>query len=149
MFLVTTNSIAPFALGRWSDEAVPGRNVSKLIFTRTDPLQRQIDPWGKIDGNFNNLEHFPTPYYQDPNGLDWPYFDRLNEDRLSLEGMKIKLLSASSEQSDKDSNLLQNLKRRLTSSSTEETFINSYKNNLTKGFVDDTVFRVPEVVLKN
>lgn len=149
MFLITTNSVSPFAIGRWSDESSNGKNISKLIFTRTDPLQRQIDPWGKVDGNFNNLEHLPTPYSQDPNGLDWPYFDRLNEDRLILEEMKLSVLAASTAPRESESNLLKKLKQRLTSSSTEETFINNYKNNLAKGFIDDDVFRVPEVILKH
>lgn len=149
MFLITTNSVSPFAIGRWTDDGSNRRNVSQLIFTRTDPLQRQIDPWGKVDGNFNNLEHIPTPYSQDPNGLNWPYFDRLNEDRLILEHMKINVLAASTAPSEGESNLLTKLKQTLTSSSTDETFINNYKNNLAKGLIDDDVFRVPEVILKH
>lgn len=136
MFLVTTNSVSPFAIGRWTDGIGVVKHSSNLPFTRTDPLHRQIDPSGKLDGHFNNLNQFPTPYSQDPNGLDWPYFDRLSDDSLSVE-------------SDGDSSLLQKLKKNFGSASTEGTFIENYKNNLTKGFIDDSVFGRPEVILKS
>lgn len=154
MFLVTTNSVAPFAIGRWTDLVTHNQKLTKLVsFTRNgDPLQRRIDPWGKVEGHFNNLEHFPTPYSQDPNGLDWPYFDRLADDRLRLEEMKFDVMSASipTEQGDNGSNTLHRLKQSLTTNgSTRETFIENYKRNLTKGFIDDNVFNTPEVILKN
>lgn len=149
MFLVTTNSISPFAVGRWTDVIGVTANISKSAFTTTEPLQRQIDPWGKIDGHFNNLDHFPTPYSQDPNGLDWPYFERLSVESLRLEDMKVGILSASSPGQDDSDLILQKLKKTPTSSSAERNFMKNYKNNLTKGFIDDNVFRVPEVILEN
>jgi pancreatic lipase-related protein 2 len=77
MFLVQTNAAAPFAIGRIP--AVTKKHGilhpnSHLIRFR-DPLQKEIDQWGKLDGDFNNLENFPTPYSQDPNGQNWIYFD--------------------------------------------------------------------------
>lgn len=150
MFLITTNSIAPFAIGRWIEE-VNGvaNNTSRLVFTQADPLQRRIDPFGKLEGHYNNVDHFPTPYSQDPNGLDWPYFDRLSDESLRLDDMKIDILSATYGQGDSDSNLLQKLKQTRTSSSAKKTFMENYKLNLTKGFIDDNVFSVPEVVVEN
>lgn len=149
MFLVTTNSVSPFAIGRWTDGIGVGKIITKMAFTQADPLQRQIDPWGKVEGHFNNVDHFPTPYSQDPNGLDWPYFDRLSEDSLRLEDEKMNILSASTVQRGSDSNLLQKLKQTLTSSTAEETLIKKYKSNLTKGIIDDNVFTMPEVILKS
>ncbi|KAJ6626576.1 Pancreatic lipase-related protein 3, partial [Pseudolycoriella hygida] len=144
MFLVTTNSVSPFAIGRWTDNVGVGDKISKVSFA--DPLQRQIDPFGKIEGHFNNLDIFPTPYSQDPNGSDWPYFDQPSEDSLRLEEIKLRILSASTEQNDSNVISMQKLK---TSLSAEETLIARYKNNLTKGFIDDKVFKVPEVILNN
>lgn len=140
MFLVTTNSISPFAVGRWTDSFGGDNNLTKMAFTRTDPLQRHIDPWGKVEGHFNNLDHFPTPYSQDPNGVDWPYFDRLSEDSLNIDAVNADILAPSIQQS--DSNLLQKLKKTLT-------FSQDYKYDLTKGFIDENVFSVPEVILSN
>ncbi len=152
MYLVTTNSVSPFAIGRWTD-LVGANTVTKLMaFTRADPLQQKIDPWGKVEGNFNNLDHFPTPYSQDPNGLDWPYFNRLSEDSHKLVDMKVAILSTSTERSDSDSNLLQKLNKQTFTNykaDDEGAFIRNYKNNLTEGFIDDNVFSVPEVVLSD
>lgn len=113
MFLVTTNGISPFAVGRWTDTVGVDKNLAKLSFTQTDPLQRRIDPWGKVEGNFNNLDHFPTPYSQDPNGLNWPYFDRRSVGGSDEAETSAKIVPAPTEQSDSDS--LQNLKEILMS----------------------------------
>jgi pancreatic lipase-related protein 2 len=77
LFLVQTNAVAPFAIGRIPAVALKHGILhpnSHLIGYR-DPLQKEIDQWGKLDGDFNNLENFPTPYSQDPNGHNWIYFD--------------------------------------------------------------------------
>lgn len=60
MFLVTTNSISPFANGRWTE----GQMGSALLdeepdihrpFKNSEPQVQHLDEWGKLEGSFNNL----------------------------------------------------------------------------------------------
>lgn len=80
MYLIKTNSASPYALGRLTDFMVPIED-SRVIYTNSlrssDPFLREIDPWGKLEGTFNNIEMYPTPFSQDPNGGDWPYFNHI------------------------------------------------------------------------
>ncbi|XP_055594311.1 phospholipase A1 member A-like [Uranotaenia lowii] len=88
MFMITTNSDAPFAIGRWTDTLQKkGVPLHKFGIDR-DPFINDIDQWGKLDSNFNNIEHFPTPYSQDPNHAndeDWPYFNHIGTNKLTKE----------------------------------------------------------------
>lgn len=59
IFLITTNSAAPFAMGRWTDmpvdvTKVAQADISPSPISGADPLLRQLDTWGKLDGHFNN-----------------------------------------------------------------------------------------------
>jgi pancreatic lipase-related protein 2 len=80
LYLAQTHATSPFAMGRTPfvshKHAIVYPNSNLLRFR--DPLQKEIDQWGKLDGDFNNIENFPTPYSQDPNGKNWIYFDNRN-----------------------------------------------------------------------
>lgn len=84
IYFVTTNHESPFAFGRWTDLSPNSKGVAKLNkpFSRRDPLHTQFDQWGKIEGSFNNIIHFPTPYSQDPNGKEWPYLEKSSNNGL-------------------------------------------------------------------
>lgn len=51
---------------------------------RRDPLLEEIDQWGKLDGSFNNIDHFPTPLPQDPLD-DWDYFGHDGPSQISQQ----------------------------------------------------------------
>ncbi|XP_055541424.1 pancreatic lipase-related protein 2-like [Wyeomyia smithii] len=93
MYMVTTNSDSPFAIGRWTDTVGLQKKdqvLNKFGLNR-DPFISDIDQWGKLDSNFNNVEHFPTPYSQDPNnanGEDWPYFNHIGTNKLTKDYIK-------------------------------------------------------------
>ncbi|XP_065095314.1 phospholipase A1 member A-like [Ochlerotatus camptorhynchus] len=87
MFMITTNSDSPFAIGRWTDATGLLKTNNKFALKR-DPFTSDIDQWGKLEGNFNNVEHFPTPYSQDPNGDDWPYFNHIGTNKLTKDYIK-------------------------------------------------------------
>ncbi|XP_050089310.1 uncharacterized protein LOC126573332 [Anopheles aquasalis] len=82
MFMITTNAASPFAIGRWTGFSIPQKKDSALHKhgLSRDPFISDIDQWGKLDGSFNNVEQFPTPYSQDPNHAsddEWPYFNHV------------------------------------------------------------------------
>lgn len=60
MFLITTNGVAPFATGRWTDSAISitKNNIADIItpIKKSDPLIQQLDQWGKLEGDFNNIK---------------------------------------------------------------------------------------------
>lgn len=93
MYMVTTNSDSPFAIGRWTDTVGLQKkdHVLNKFGLNRDPFISDIDQWGKLDSNFNNAEHFPTPYSQDPNNAnddDWPYFNHIGTNKLTKEYIK-------------------------------------------------------------
>uniref|UniRef100_T1GW33 Lipase domain-containing protein n=1 Tax=Megaselia scalaris TaxID=36166 RepID=T1GW33_MEGSC len=79
MFLIQTNEQFPFAKGKWTDISAEISNTQPSLtqpLRRTQgPLLKAVDEWGKLEGNFNNKDHFSTPYSQDPYGTNWPYFN--------------------------------------------------------------------------
>ncbi|XP_059617747.1 uncharacterized protein LOC132262483 [Phlebotomus argentipes] len=80
LFLVNTNPSSPFAMGKWTDVLKNSGLKSSLLdeylapIKRKNPLQEELNQWGKLDGNFNNIMNFPTPLPQDPLNDDWVYF---------------------------------------------------------------------------
>lgn len=60
MFLVTTNSVSPFATGRWTESQM-GTTKSDdepdvhRPFKKSDPQVQHLDDWGKLEGGFNNV----------------------------------------------------------------------------------------------
>nr|XP_040232337.2 uncharacterized protein LOC120955495 [Anopheles coluzzii] len=98
MFMITTNPASPFAIGRWAGFSIPQKKdaiLNKHGLNR-DPFISDIDQWGKLDSSFNNVDHFPTPYSQDPNhqgsqgGEDdeWPYFNHVGTSDLTKEHIR-------------------------------------------------------------
>lgn len=85
--MITTNSDSPFAIGRWTDTTGLLKTNNQFGLKR-DPFISDIDKWGKLEGNFNNVEQFPTPYSQDPNGDDWPYFNHIGTNKLTKDYIK-------------------------------------------------------------
>ncbi|XP_053667203.1 pancreatic triacylglycerol lipase-like [Anopheles marshallii] len=92
MFLISTNPASPFAIGRWSGFSLPQKKDSVLHKhgLNRDPFISDIDQWGKLDSSFNNVDHFPTPYSQDPNqnNDEWPYFNHIGTNEVTKEHIR-------------------------------------------------------------
>lgn len=57
IFFINTNPVSPFALGRITD-LTRSKSVKTISFgpaRNVDPFLKEIDTFGKLDGNFNNL----------------------------------------------------------------------------------------------
>ncbi|KAI8119938.1 hypothetical protein FF38_07176 [Lucilia cuprina] len=146
MFLINTNDTSPFALGKWTD--LPTLGVKKpssaagisMTFRpppqKGDPLLRNIDEWGKLDYSFNNLYHQePTPFSQDPYGENWTYF---SGDTSDITDNSVE---------EQDIGEYQSALGKHGHSGTEHPQYgwDAYKRNLTEGFIDNTIFRIPHV----
>lgn len=164
MYFLVTNGVSPFAAGRWTD----GSGITKSVFGPTsslslgDPLQQQIDQWGKLDSDFNNIENFPTPMSQDPNGNDWPYFDKNKKNLLDDTEENDLQSDVLSNDSDIESTTTTETVRKLEKNTEfvakikrlhqkkyqqKETSFESYRKNLTNGIIAQETFQVPEVNL--
>lgn len=56
LFFITTNAASPFANGRILD-AMSSAKTHQVFFnpiSHIDPFQKEIDTFGKLEGNFNN-----------------------------------------------------------------------------------------------
>lgn len=90
MFFITTNPSSPYALGRVIDEAVSSsvdqteKTLRIISFTspriNVDPLLREIDVFGKLGGNFNNL---PFSNVDDDELDNFNFFSVRGSDELS------------------------------------------------------------------
>lgn len=88
MFFISTNPSSPYALGRIIDEAPASnsdqtKSIGMISFTspriNVDPLLREVDIFGKLGGNFNNL-----PYSNGRDELDnFNFFSVRGSDELS------------------------------------------------------------------
>ncbi|XP_055710707.1 phospholipase A1 member A [Phlebotomus papatasi] len=89
MFIISTNPSPPFAMGKWTDVLKNSGLKSSLVeeyltpIKRKNPLQDELDQWGKLDGTFNNIMNFPTPIAQDPIHDDWLYFSHQGTKRIT------------------------------------------------------------------
>lgn len=147
MFLVETNDTAPYALGKWTD--LPTLGVKKhsgtvMIFRpplqKGDPLLRNIDEWAKLDYSFNNLQHQePTPFSQDPYGENWTYF---NGDTSDITN---NFNANSVEEQDIGQYQVDRASQDHSGTANPQYAWNEYKRNLTEGFIDNTIFKMPEV----
>lgn len=61
LFFITTNAASPFANGRILDamSSVKNHQVYFNPISHIDPFQKEIDTFGKLEGNFNNA-HFSS-----------------------------------------------------------------------------------------
>lgn len=166
MYFLVTNSISPYASGRWTDSSGITKNIfgPSSSLSQGDPLQQQIDQWGKLDSDFNNIENFPTPMSQDPNGDNWPYFDKNNKKNLlNDESDKNDLELLLSNDSDVIQSTTTETIRKLEKNpefvaklktlyqkryqQKDDTSFQSYRKNLTNGIIAQERFQVPEVNL--
>lgn len=63
MFFINTNAASPYATGRIVDETPSSTKNHQIYFnpiSHVDPFQREIDVFGKLEGNFNNLPFSPN-----------------------------------------------------------------------------------------
>lgn len=160
MYFIVTNGVSPYAAGKWTD--IPG--VTKNMFgpsgslSQGDPLQQQIDQWGKLDSEFNNIESMPIS--QEINGDDWPYL-RQKEKHLLDESDKndLELLSQNDttptitepiKELKKNTEFVQKIRKLYKKKmETVETPFESYRKNLTSGIVAQEAFQIPEEKLVN
>lgn len=76
-------------MGKWTDVLKNSGLKSSLVeeyltpIKRKNPLQDELDQWGKLDGTFNNIMNFPTPIAQDPIHDDWLYFSHQGTKRIT------------------------------------------------------------------
>lgn len=151
MFLITTNGVAPFANGRWTNEplGVTKNGLGDLtgpVKKSGDPLLQHLDQWGKLEGGFNNIQN-PNPMaFNDlleaqwddvmgsalggaDNHLETKSTSLVVKRRKGAMGVRSKVSLAS--ESPIDSNL---------------EFLEQYKHNLTRGITSSEAFRLPQVV---
>lgn len=68
VYFINTNSISPYALGRITDLAKT-KSIGTISFDavrNVDPFMKEIDDFGKLQGNFNNLP-YPQAFENDEN----------------------------------------------------------------------------------
>jgi pancreatic lipase-related protein 2 len=107
IYFITTNADAPFALGRITD-LIQTKSINTISFStvrNVDPFLKEIDDFGKLQGNFNNLP-YPKSFDNDDNyftnhGSDTithNYIDRLRHKNPKLSdksSMKYKVRKSS------------------------------------------------------
>lgn len=57
---MSTNTMSPFALGRITGETIQTKSLKTISFQpfrNVDPFMKEIDKFGKLEGNFNNLPY--------------------------------------------------------------------------------------------
>lgn len=86
--MITTNGAAPFAAGQWRMATVG--SPKNGLFYRRDPLQEQIDEWGKLEGEFNyrgghsKLPSAATTY-------DWSHLNQIENELSELDKLKFNV----------------------------------------------------------
>lgn len=103
MFFITTNPSSPFSLGRIIDEAATDQTKSIGMFSfmsprNVDPLLREIDVFGKLEGNFNNLpfssndelDNFNFFSLRGSDELAHNFLDKLRSQADNYEHVKIR-----------------------------------------------------------
>ncbi|XP_055918639.1 uncharacterized protein LOC129950742 [Eupeodes corollae] len=160
LYLITTANSTPFALGKWTDYPDKSNNagytISQKPSTRHSPLMKEVDEWGKLEGHFNNIEHFPTPYSQDPNGETWPYFGRSGTKEITKE-LKEPINDSSTVKSvtqykgqtlgtrNRPPIFIESKTKATSQSKDDNSNWTSYRKNLTMGFIDKSIFQVPKL----
>lgn len=79
MFFINTNAAPPFALGRIA-ASTRTKTIKTISFSpvrNVDPFIKEIDLFGKLEGNFNNL---PYPKTRDDNHF---YFTNSGSDEIA------------------------------------------------------------------
>jgi hypothetical protein len=84
IYFINTNPISPFALGRITD-LTRTKSLNTVSFSpvrNVDPFLKQIDTFGKLEGNFNNLA-YPKSNYDDD-----LYFSNHGSDEIAHKYLK-------------------------------------------------------------
>lgn len=79
MFFINTNAASPYALGRIT-ASTRTKSVKTISFSplrNVDPFLKEIDLFGKLEGNFNNL---PYPKFSGDNSF---YFTSSGSDEIA------------------------------------------------------------------
>lgn len=75
MFMIPTSANYPYAIGRLSDIITPASEtsppMSSNLIRSSDPFQKSIDSWGKLESNFNNMENYKDFLEEDVFEDDW------------------------------------------------------------------------------
>ncbi|XP_068140940.1 phospholipase A1 member A [Drosophila tropicalis] len=138
MFMIDTNDTSPFALGKWTDLPTLGakwQTQQQLKrphhYQNVDPLMQHIDQFGKLASNFNNLDTFG---YDSANAYDnWTsYSPASTEQDDSVEEQETEEFIDGA---------------RDEESHHQTTHLNwwAYRRNLTNGYVDNDIFRLPKM----
>uniref|UniRef100_A0A1A9VIC5 Lipase domain-containing protein n=1 Tax=Glossina austeni TaxID=7395 RepID=A0A1A9VIC5_GLOAU len=138
LFIIKTKEAFPFALGKGVDvlslkdwwKKNKSTNESNIKFEipsqKVEPLQKFIDQWGKLDSTFNNLQEHET---ESPYDFMWTHVDDSNiadKPSVSIEEEDIKDLNKSP-----------------THEKQLKINLDEYRENLTSGFIDSSIFSVP------
>jgi hypothetical protein len=121
MYFINTNALSPFALGRIMESSTKSQQqqpslpqISINAIPHTDPFQRSVDALGKLEGNFNNLQH-PTSEHdiseyfinRGSNRVTHSFVSRLRHQNEESESMartrQVKMPSSLSSSSSADS----------------------------------------------
>lgn len=152
MFLITTNGVAPFATGRWTDPPVGVTknglgDLTGPVKKTGDPLLQHLDQWGKLEGAFNNIQN------QNPMGfndlLDAQWDDVMGN---AFGGSDNNLLETKRPSSvGKRRNGAMGVRSEVSLDSASSTdsnieFLEQYKQNLTRGIMSSEAFGLPHVV---
>lgn len=150
MYLIVTNSQSPFALGKWTDNndnKLQNKPIITSPFTKINLSSKDIDQWGKLDSNFNNIMNFPTPYSQDPNnGENYLYFGQqgINEiTNLEIENTTEKYQIQLTNNKTKIDNFKLDINNNEPQilNQTRKKFIEDYKKNLMKNILKSNTFQ--------
>lgn len=154
MFLITTNGVAPFATGRWTDEPL-GMSKNGLgdltnpVKRLGDPLLQHLDQWGKLEGGFNNVQNLNPMAFNDLLDAQWDDVmeTALDDSENQLE-TTTRQLSMSMKRRKGTMGERSKVPLQSKSSIDNEHFMEQYKLNLTRGIMSSEVFHLPEVVFK-
>lgn len=135
MFMITTNSENPFAIGQWTEAAISTRigGTHRPPASAADPFQQQIDQWGKLESTFNNVDNthkrfgFTALDSSIGGGGDTSY------DSNYLDSTVVGLRSP-----------IDNRRINNKFSPTDNYFM-QYRYNLTKNIISDDEFQTPNV----
>lgn len=85
MYFIKTSDISPYAIGRLSEEII---SITEKLQTlpmilnkvkNSDPFQKEIDSFGKLEGNFNNLQYSNANQDMD----EFPYFNHRGSNKIT------------------------------------------------------------------
>ncbi|CAO1423506.1 unnamed protein product [Diamesa serratosioi] len=85
MYFIKTSDISPYAIGRLSEEIISiteKQQTLPMILSKVknaDPFQQEIDSFGKLEGNFNNLQYSTANQDMD----EFPYFNHRGSNKIT------------------------------------------------------------------